>query len=177
MAAPLAIGSMVATAVGGITSAFGAIQGGGAEAAMYNYRAGVAQLNRQIAQQNAEYEVKAGEVQAQEVGMKTRYEVGRIRAAQGASGLDVNKGSAADVRISQEEIGEEDQATTRANAARRAYGYEVEGMGYQAESRLDVAAGEQARTSGYIKAASSLLGGASSVADKWYQGRSVGLFV
>lgn len=159
--------SLATTAIGAGVSAYGAYQGGQAQKQMYDYKAAVAQVNQQIAKQNADYALHAGEVEAQQAGMKLRSEIGQIRAGQGASGLDIASGSAPLVRDSATRVGQENIAIIRSNAAKRAYGYEVEAMEHGAESTLDTVAGANAKTAGTISAIGSLLGGASSVSSKW----------
>lgn len=172
----LAIAGMAGSAVGGLLGAFGSVYKGQAQANMYNYQAGIAQMNQQISLQNADYERNVGEVQAQESGMKTRAQVGQTEAAQAGSGLDVNRGSAAAVRSSEIEIGQQDENIIRANAARRAYGYEVEATQESAQAGLYRMAAETSQTSGDIGAATSLLSGGTSVADKWLQATQKGIF-
>src|SRR6266446_6811854 len=121
MADPVTLAGMAATAGGAIVGAIGSSYKGQAESNMYNYQAGVAQVNEQIAKQNAAYEKELGETQAQEAGMKTRAEMGQIKAAQGASGLDVNCCSAVDVQKSAQEVGTFNETMIRSNAAKRAY--------------------------------------------------------
>lgn len=176
MAAPVAVAGIGMTALGGITQAFGAEQQGAAQAAMYNYQAGIAQMNAQIAKQNADYETALGEVQAQQQGMKTRAEIGETRAAQGAGGLDVNTGSNLAVRASEAELGAQDQAMIRSNAARRAYGQMVEAAQDTAQSNVDMMAASNAKQAADINAFSSILGAGSSVSSKWMQASSLGLF-
>ena|SRR5882757_386847 len=178
MADPLTIAGigMGASAAGSILGAFGAEQGGQAQSQMYQYQAAIAQMNSKIAKQNADYTRAVGEVQAQQSGMKTRAQVGQTVATQGASGLDVNKGSNVAVRQSETEIGQYEQTVIRSNAAKKAYGYEVEAASDTAQANLDTMAASQAEKAGDIGALSSLLGGASSVSSKWLQGRQIGLF-
>lgn len=172
----IAIGSTVASVAGGVVSAIGSKQAGDSKAAMYNYQAGVAQLNTQIAKQNADYAINAGEVEAQQSGMKTRAIVGTTLAQQGASGLAVGTGANAKVVQSEKEVGEEDVGIIRSNAAKRAYGYEVEATQATAQGGLDTMAASDAKSAGDINAISSLLGTAGSVSSKWIQGNKVGLF-
>jgi hypothetical protein len=47
---------------------------------------------------------------------------------------------------------------------------------YTSQAQLDTLAGRNARTSGMIGAASSILGGASSVSSEWLRGQSLGLW-
>lgn len=164
-----------ATVLGGAVSAYGADKSGKAQQGMYDYQAGVAQINKQIADQNADYAIKTGETQAQAEGMKTRAIIGTTRAAQGAGGLDVNKGSAVRVRESEAEIGEQNQAVVRADAAKRAYGFRVEAMQDTAQSVLDTTAGVNARKAAKYNVASSILGTVSSVSSKWLTAGTAGV--
>jgi hypothetical protein len=159
----IAVGSMAATAIGGGVTAMGQLQGGAAAKAMYDYRA-------RIAQENAKYETALGERKAGELGMRQRAQAGQIKAAQGASGLDVSRGSAVEVQKSQGEIARIEQEDVRYSAARRAYGEET-------QAGLYTAAGKQAKTASYYEAAGTVLGSAGSVSDKWLQARSTGLLV
>lgn len=158
-----------ATLIGGGVLAYGAYSSGQSQSAMYNYQSGVAKINQQIKQQDADYFRDVGEVETQQSGMKTRAEVGQEKAVQGASGVDVNTGSPADVRTSQTEIGQENEAIIRSNAARRAYGAEVEGVNLGAQSTVYGMAASNASTAGSIKAAGTLISTAGSVASKWSQ--------
>lgn len=164
-----AIAGMVIGAVGSGVSAYGQASAGEASASMYAYKAGIAKINAQIARQNADYARATGEVEAQQSGMQTRYQIGQTEATQAKSGLDVNRGSAELVRESEAEVGQENEAIIRSNAARRAYGYEVEAVKDTAEGTLDQMASSQSRQAGYIAAAGSIISGASSVASKWTQ--------
>ena len=165
-AAPVALAG---TALGGLIGAGGSLMQGQAQAGMYGYRAGVARLNQQIALQNAGYQTAAGETKAFQSGQATRFRMGAITAAQGASGLDINRGSAPLIRAGQQEIGLQEQTILRRNAQRLAYGQEVEASTYGAEAGADVAAGGAAKTAGAIGAVSSLISGATGVSSKWMQ--------
>jgi Tfp pilus assembly protein FimV len=176
MAAPLAIVGIGASLVGGVVSAYGAEAKGQADQAMYNYQAGVAKLKAQIAQQNAEYAVRSGGSAAYQSGLKTGETVGVQKAAQGASGVDVNTGSTKAVRDTTTQLGEYDQQLIRENYAKKAYGYEVERETKTAEAGADVVAGEQAKKAGDINAFASILGSVGSVASKWTSGSSAGIF-
>ena len=172
MADPISISLMAA---GAATGAFSSISGGKAQGSMYDYRAGVARANQQISAQNASYEIQGGEDRALISGERSRFRAGVIAAAQGASGLDVNRGSAPLVRAGQNIIAQQDQSVIRSNAGRLAYGQEVKGAEYGAEATTDTLAGENARTAGNIGAITSLVSGASNVASKWYQGTRAGM--
>jgi len=133
-------------------------------------------VNKQIAQQNSEYARAAGESEAQAEGMKARAGIGETKAQQGAGGLDVNSGSNAQVRQSEEELGEYNQSVIRSNAAKKAYGYEVDAQNFQSQAALDQMASSTSKTSGFIGAVTSILGGAASVSGKWSQAKTAGVF-
>ena len=172
----MAVASMAATAGGAITSAIGSNFAGQASGQSYQYQAQIAQINSQVAKQNAAYATEVGEVDAQQSGMQTRAQIGQTKAIQGSSGLDVNTGSGAAVRTSEAEIGVENQNIIRANAAKQAYGYEVNAAQFTNQASLDIASGANAVTAGNIGAFSSILGGAGSVASKWSQASTAGMF-
>lgn len=162
------------------------------------YQAGVAEINRDIAKGNATYSRDAGEVEAQQAGMKSRADLGEMTAAQGASGLDVNVGSAGRVRESMIELGSYNQALIRSSAAKKAYGYEVEATQDQAQADIYRYTGKMnedqaanaltaadmtrkalplqqqamglAEESGTIGILGSLVGASGSVANKWLKG-------
>ena len=164
------------------------------------YRSAVAQTNANIADQNATYERDVGEISAQQSGMKSRAELGAMKAQQGASGIDVNSGSSVDVRESMIELGTYDQAMIRSNAAHKAYAYEVEATQdraqadlYQYESSMNLAQKQNALTAagmtmqaiplqeksmalagqaGQLGAEASMVNTIGSVASKWTQASS-----
>jgi hypothetical protein len=178
MADPVTLGmmSLASTAIGGGISAFGAEKSGQAQQQMYNYQAGVARINYQIDQQNKEYAFNQGEAEATRYGLKSAQQLGQIRAAQGASGLDVNSGSNADVQASQRKVAQMDMTTIRSNAAKTAYDFDVKSTMDLNQATMDVMAGQNAKTAGDIKAMSSLVGSAGSVSDKWLKGNQSGMW-
>jgi len=168
------------------------------------YQAAVADMNKKIAEQNADYELDVGEITGEQIGMKYRHDLGTAKAAQGASGIDVNSGSSVEVRESMVEMGQWDQALNKASAARRAYGYTVEAANASAQADvyrytatmntaqaanamtaagitekalpLQQQAMSLAGTAGNINAFGSLVNTAGSVASKWTSGNMSGLF-
>ena len=167
--------SMAASAGGSLISAFGANRAGQAQSQAYQYQAGVARLNQQIALQNRDYALGVGETEAKRYGMQATQRMGAIRAGIGASGIDIGSGSKAAVQDSQQLVTGIDLAQIRNNAARKAYGYSVEAQQDETQAGLYEMASSDAAEAGKIKALGSLVSGAGSVADKWYQGESKGL--
>lgn len=172
MADPVSAMAMVgmgSTAIGGVTSAIGGSYSAGAKANMYMYQAGVADINAQIARENANYSRQVGEVEAEKTGMQQGYVRGVARATQSGRGVDIGGGSAKETIDSQTRVNQYDQQIIRSNAARRAYGYEIEGAKYDAEGKMYKMAAEQTKKASTLSTIGSLLGTAGSVASKWIQ--------
>jgi hypothetical protein len=165
-----------ATIGGGVSSAIGSFMGGAAQQQYYNYQAGVAQFNAQIMQQNSEYAINVGEIQAQQSGLSSGQQMGKIVAGQAASGLDVNSGSNKAVQASQLGIERTSATAIRSTAAKTAYNYQVEGNAFSAQAGADIAAGKNSMEAGIIGGISSIVGSASSVSSEWLKGQSQGLW-
>lgn len=150
--------SLGSSLIGGI----GALQSGNAQSAASKYNAQIAAENSTIAQQNATWAGEAGEQQAGEASQKTRATVGAIQAAQAANNVDVNSGSAVDVRSTAAQLGELSAINIRSNAARSAYGYQTASTSQTAQSELDTYNAGQESLAGETGAATSLLGGAGN---------------
>lgn len=165
----LAAMAPVFSIVSGVVGAVGSIMQGQSQSEMYNYQAQVERNNAQIAKQNAVFATEIGESQATQQGMKTRAIVGAEKAGQAASGIDVNTGSAVDVRASTAQLGELNALTIRSNAARQAYGYQVQSTSDIAQADLDTFAASNAKTAGYFGAVGSLLGAAASAGSAYSQ--------
>jgi hypothetical protein len=153
--------------LGAGVGAYGAIEQGNATSAADKYNAQIAANNAIIATQSANYAGAAGTAQAEQVGLQSRTKLGSIVANEGASGVDINSKSNLQVQSSARELGELNAITIRSNAARTAYGYQVQGANDTAQSNLDTFSAGQAETAGDIGAASSVLGGLGSAASNY----------
>lgn len=176
MAEAMAVVGMGATIAGGITQAAGAKAAGQAALQQNNYQAGVAEINSKIAKQNADYARNQGEIQAQQYGIKSAQRMGAIHAGQSASGIDVNTGTAVDVRASQKLTSDMDLAQIRQNAAKTAYDFDAQAVGFDNQATLYKMAGTNAVVAANYQATASILGTVSSVASKWSQGSQMGMF-
>lgn len=176
MAEAMAVVGIGATIAGGITQAAGAKAAGQAALQQNNYQAGVAEINSKIAKQNADYARNQGEIQATQYGIKSAQRQGAIRAGQGASGVDVNTGTAVDVRESQKKISDMDLAQIRMNASKTAYDFDAQAVGFDNQAQLYKMAGANAVVAANYQATASILGTVSSVASKWTQGSQMGMF-
>jgi len=153
--------------IGALTSAVGTGAGALAQGQSANYQAQVASNNAIIANQNATHAEQAGEEQAQEQSIKGAAAGGRIKAAQGANGVDVNSGSAVDVQASEREENKLDTENVFNNAQLQAYGYRTQSTSYEAQAGLDTMAAEDAPIEGALGATGGLLSNASSIGFKW----------
>jgi hypothetical protein len=176
MAAAVGSIGMGASLAGGIMGAIGAKTTAEDTQNMYNYQAGIAQINSKIDLQNADYARNQGEIQATQFGLKEAQQEAGIKVAQSASGLDVNSGSAVDVQRSQRQLGQMDLTQIRSNAAKTAYDFDVKSTMDLNQSTLDIMGGTNAITAGNFAAASSILGSVGSVSSKWMSGNTAGLW-
>jgi hypothetical protein len=139
-------------------SAASSIAGGMQQAQSAKYNAQIQSNNAQIAQQNATFAGEEGAANAGAEQQKTRAQVGGIKAAQAANNVDVNSGSAVDVRSSAAELGELNAITIRSNAARTAYGYQTAAASDTAQAALDKQQAQYDTEAGVVKAGTTLLG-------------------
>lgn len=172
----LAGAALALAAVGTVVGTAGAIQQGNTAKKMATYQAAVASNNAIVAEQNADYALKAGEQQAATESMKGAAVVGSIKAAQAASGIDVGTGSAADVEESERLRSKLDTQTVMHNAQLRAYGYRTQAANFEAEAGLRTAEGAAAKSASRTRALSTLLSGASAVAGGWANMENPGSF-
>jgi hypothetical protein len=118
----------------------------------------VARNNAATAEYQARDAERRGEQQSQEIARRASQLQGTQRATMASRGLDLTSGTPADLIEQTDFFASIDQATARTNARKEAWGKRAMGANYRAEA------------SGYsplMAAGSSLLGGATSVADRW----------
>jgi len=156
--------------------AYGAYQGGKAKEKQYQYQAGIARMNQQIQEQNASYALESGDREVQQVGMKHRALMGKIRSQQAASGVRVDSGSNADVQAGANMVARMDQDNTRRNTMQKVRGYKIAAWEQGENANLADVAARNARKEGKTGVLTSLIGGASSVSSKWMQGKQAGVW-
>jgi hypothetical protein len=167
MADPVSLGLLAVGLVGSAVAAGGAAEAGQSQSEASAYQAQVAANNATIAQTNAREDIQAGETAATNQGLKTKAVVGAETANLGASGVVTTSGSAAKVTTASKELGYLDALTLRSNAAKQAYGQEVQATSDTAQSRLDTMQSGQASEAGTIGATGTLLSGVSTVGAKF----------
>lgn len=151
------------------STAFSAGAGGMASMGNGAYTAKVALDNQTIANQNANLATFKGNQQVGVSQQRTAQIIGVQTAGAGASGVDVNSGTPLRDREDTARVGSMDVQTIKQNAARSAWGYQVQAENFGQEAKLDQA-------KGYEGLFSSLIGGAGQFADKWtkYQQQGMG---
>lgn len=167
--------ALAASATAAATSAYGAYQQGQASSAAATYQAAVARNNQIVANQNATYATQQGQAMEASKREQTAQLLGKERAMAGAAGVDSSSGSPLRLQGDTSRLGEVDALTIRDNAARSAYGYQTQGLNFQAEAGLDMMKSRNATAGGALGAFSSIAGGASSVSDKWARYDDAGL--
>lgn len=151
---------------GAATSAAGSISSSITQGRAAAYQAQVAANNAATARSNATYSAEAGTTQAQVASMRSRAQLGTIKAAQGANDIDVNTGSAATVQSSQRETGQFDSLTALNRALLQANSYQAAATGYTAQSQLEQSEAAEAPIAGALEGTGGLLGSASSIGFK-----------
>lgn len=165
-----------ASAASGALGAEGATQAGQATLNQNLYQYGIAQLNSQIATQNADLAINTGEQQEVSYGIQSAAQQSSIKTAQASSGFDVNSGSNLAVQAGQKKLAGLDQVQIRSNAAQSAYNYDIQSLQDQKQAGLYMLAGNNAVQAASINAESSIVGAAGSVASKWMQASQSGVF-
>lgn len=137
------------------------------QAASAAYQAQVARNNAEVARQNERLAAQKGEAESTAVGLKNKAMMGALLAEQGASGVDVNTGSAAKVRESAAMLNRLDALTIRSRASLEAHNYRTQGDDYLSQAGLYSQQAASARKSKFGGVFGSLLSGASSVTGKY----------
>lgn len=127
----------------------------------------VANMNASLSELQAQDAIRQGTLAGIDVRQRARQVQGAQRAAFAANGVKLDEGSPAAVQRSTQYLRDVDVATLANNAARAAFGYRVQKANQQARGGAFQAGADQVSPGG--AAATSLLGSASSIADKWYR--------
>lgn len=171
----LAIAGAGVSAVQRIRAGNAAAEAGEAQREAAESQAELAEYNAAIADLQAADAIERGAQDESRFRAGVRGIVGAQRAATAGSNVDVGFGSALDVQADAAFLGELDALTIRTNAAREAWGFEVEATDLR--KRAEIArkegvflerAGREARTQSRIEAGSTLLGAGTSLLQARY---------
>lgn len=158
-----------ATVVGTIASMNAAQQQADAQAKAAQYQAQVAANNQKIANYNASLAEQQGQQQLQASREESAQQMGAIRAAMGASGLDLNSGSALRNQQGLAQVSSLNESTITSNAARSAWNYRNQGADYGAQSALYTQQAQQAQKAGITSQYATLLSGAGQFASQAFK--------
>lgn len=141
-----------------------------AQQAQAAYQAAVARNDRITAERLARDAEARGRLEEDKARLQTRSLIGKQIAALAAQGTDL-AGSPADLLGDTAAAGEADALAIRRDAQREAWGFRAKGVALGNEA----AAAETRRRNAALDApgvATSLIGSAGTVADKWYRFRA-----
>ena len=132
-----------------------------------DYNAQVQRNNAQIAKWQADDAYARGEKAVDDHMRKVAALKGSQTASMAARGLDLSEGTPLDILTSTDVLGEADRNTIKANAAREAWGYQVQASNSQAQAGLYQQQADN--TNPLMAGTSSLLTAAAPNAEKWYK--------
>lgn len=142
-------------------------QAASANAAQAIYQSQVARQNQDLMARQSADALQRGQMAEENRRRLMQQQLGQQTARLAAHGTDL-EGSPLDILGDTRATGELDALTIRANAAREAYGYQVQGLGYSNQSILEsTRAANSVYTPNYLGAGGSLLAGASTLAERW----------
>lgn len=151
----------------GVIGVISSISQGNANAASENSSAQAAEYNAQINRQRADMALQQGNAQEEAKRRESRRAMGNLRAGLVENGIALDSGSGAD-------LVQESSLNSEMDALNIRYNSQLNARGYTAQAGLDEYSADaargrakQARTAGYIGAASSAL----SAAGGYYQGQ------
>lgn len=131
-------GVLVATAItSAVLQGVQAAQAADAAKQAANYNAQIANNNAIIDAQQRSSTLQQGEVEAQKSMRDQAQTIGAQRAQMAANGIDLTQGSAQDLLASTKFLGGIDVNTIQSNAARQAWGYEVQGMNDKSAGQME----------------------------------------
>ena len=141
--------------LGTVFSAGAQIYAGNAAAQQGKYTQQVEDQNAKVMEQRARDASARGEQEAGERRLKTRLLIGSQRAALAGNGVDLQDGTALDLVGDEAMFGAMDESRIRANAAREAWGYNVEAVNARNRGSQARASGKQQRFASYLGAAAT----------------------
>lgn len=130
-----------------------------------NYEGDLLEQNAGLADIQAQDTLARGREDEGRQRRSNRQLAGSQRAALAASGVDINSGSAQDVVDSDAALGEFDAMTIRNNAARQAWGYQVQAADYRRNAAMARAGGHETTRSLRNGSVTTLLTGAADLAN------------
>lgn len=119
-----------------------------------------ANVNAGLADQQAQDALARGNDAVFKSQLRTAQLKGTQTATLAAHGVALDQGSALDILTSTDVMGAADAATLKDNASKEAWGDKVQAANYRSQAAAD---------NPWAAGGASLLGGAATVADRWYK--------
>jgi hypothetical protein len=155
--------ALALAAVSAAVGTYGAIQSGQAASQAASYQAQVARNNATVASQNADAAQRQGVLDEQNKIRQNRALIGAQTAGAAANGLDVNSGTAVDIRSGQANVNQQSLTSLRDMTDRKVASYRSQGSNFQADAALAGMRGDQAVTASYISAGQTALSAAGNI--------------
>lgn len=150
---------------GSIASAIGSYYSAQAAKDNLKHQAKMAEINARVVELGRRSTLLQGQRQEQQVRLKGAQVKSAQRVGFSANGVDLNSQTVQNVFNTTDYITETDAITTQGNALAAAWGYKVQASNLQAQSTMATAGAKSISPIGSV--ASSLLGSASMVSDRW----------
>ena len=147
-----------------VMSAAGQYQGALYASRTANYRAQVAEQNKQLEREGAIDAIRQGQDQQRQLGREIASRVGSQTARIAGNNVDVTMGSAARTLEDTQMIGREDMAALSENIRRQVKSQQISAWNYESEKRSALSEARQAKTAGMFAVGTTLLGGATQYA-------------
>ena len=155
--------------IGAGVSYMGAQQQGAAARQAADYQAAVARNNAILAERQAQDSLQRGQIAEAQKRQETALLAGRQKAVMAGNGVDLTFGSAVDILGDTAALGEQDALTVRSNAEREALGYRQQAGNYRSDAQMSEMKGASAQSAAQTQGFTSLIGGATGVADQWFR--------
>lgn len=150
-----------------VVSAAGAVASGVAASNQASYQAEIANQNAKYAAEKANAGMADYAQKAMEKGMQDRAHMGGLVAGEAGSGLETNTGTAKAVQEGQRQITKISQFDLNKAATADWYSAKKQQQSDLMNKELALMEAKNAKTTGYIKAAGSLMGGMSKMNDNY----------
>ncbi len=158
--------SMVGQVGGALSSIIGSFFAASAQKSALKFQAKMADTNARIAELGAQSTLMQGQSEVGRLTMRAGAIKSSQRASMAANGIDLGVGNAAELQASTDLMKEIDSNQITANAVRNAWGYKLSAVNSSNDALIKSATANS--ISPLSAAGSSLLGGASRVAQSWY---------
>ena len=165
-------GAPIMGAIGAISSGIGAYFSAESQKSQLQFQSDMAALNAKAAENTAQSILQAGSREASNLSMRAGKVVSSQKAGQGARGVQIGVGSAAEEVATTNLMKETDMLTINANAVRAAGAARMQSTNYANQSLLQGTSASSINP--YASMGSSLMTGAAQVAPQWYKALKAG---